>query len=503
MPARKALALVRLADPHLPFVAITRSVRRHDLAAVVKGLEAGIAVAVGPGEVAETLQRELESARRRRAEGKAHRLLLAQQAITDHLAAAQGPESLLNGVLGALGETLGFACGAIWLPEGDGPTLRCAASWVAPDAGPAVPPSPRARAACASPPAAACPAASSPSAAPCGSPTSAPTPRSRAPAPRATRACAPRSPCRSATATIPPACSSCSPATCASTIPRPPRCSPPSAASSPPRSRARASTSLRDPLTGLPTAALLEEHVELALARARRSGASVMVLHLRLLAGPDLLAPLAMRVTDVLRATDVLARTGPAELGVMLADLALRARRRHRAGRRPPRRGARGAAAAGRRRGLRRADHRARLLPGRRRRRGRPARRSRRRQPTRAARHGTIPAMAHRVVVRTGPRVERLDAASLDAALDLIEERARALARGPRRAPVELRFKTFEPVQQVAHRLELRGEGGVRAGIDVRGDGSVEAWTGRLRRQVVAQEPGESAYAALRRTLEA
>ena len=82
VPARKALALVRLADPHLPFVAITRSVRRHDLAAVVKGLEAGIAVAVGPGEVAETLQRELESARRRRAEGKAHRLLLA--AAGDH-----------------------------------------------------------------------------------------------------------------------------------------------------------------------------------------------------------------------------------------------------------------------------------------------------------------------------------------------------------------------------------------------------------------------------------
>ncbi|HEY0363644.1 MAG TPA: GAF domain-containing protein, partial [Solirubrobacteraceae bacterium] len=138
VPARKALALVRLADPHLPFVAITRSVRRHDLAAVVKGLEQGIAVAVGPGEVAETLQRELDSARSRRAEGKAHRLLLAQQAITDHLAAAQGPDSLLNGVLGALGETLGFSCGAIWLPEGDGPTLRCAASWVAPDAGPAV-----------------------------------------------------------------------------------------------------------------------------------------------------------------------------------------------------------------------------------------------------------------------------------------------------------------------------------------------------------------------------
>jgi hypothetical protein len=110
--------------------------------------------------------------------------------------------------------------------------------------------------------------------------------------------------------------------------------------------------------------------------------------------------------------------------------------------------------------------------------------------------------MAHRVVVRSGPRVERLDAASLDTALTLIEDRARVLARSSRRAPVDLRIRTFEPVQQVAHRLELRGERGLRAGVDVRGDGSVEAWTGRLRRQVLAQAPGEDAYAALRRTLE-
>ena len=109
--------------------------------------------------------------------------------------------------------------------------------------------------------------------------------------------------------------------------------------------------------------------------------------------------------------------------------------------------------------------------------------------------------MAHRVVIRSGPRVERLEAASLDEALELIEQRARALADGPRREAVGLRYKTFEPVAQVAHRLELSGPGRVNAGLDVRGDGSVEAWSGRLRRRLIATAPDESPYAALRRTV--
>jgi hypothetical protein len=106
-----------------------------------------------------------------------------------------------------------------------------------------------------------------------------------------------------------------------------------------------------------------------------------------------------------------------------------------------------------------------------------------------------------RVVLRHGPKVEKLRTDSLEAALELVERRAREIAAGPGRESIDLHVRRFEPVQQVVARAEIRAVG-ARAGVDVRGDGSVEAWIGRrIRRWPIEPREGEDAYAALRREM--
>ena len=104
--------------------------------------------------------------------------------------------------------------------------------------------------------------------------------------------------------------------------------------------------------------------------------------------------------------------------------------------------------------------------------------------------------------LRVGPKVERRRCGTLQDALDLIEERGRQVAGQAQGRPIDLKVRRFEPVQQVAARLEVSGPKRLWAGVDVRGDGSTEGYVGRLRRRVVDQHGGESAYDALRRVLD-
>ena len=108
----------------------------------------------------------------------------------------------------------------------------------------------------------------------------------------------------------------------------------------------------------------------------------------------------------------------------------------------------------------------------------------------------------YRLVVRAGSRVEKEEYEELDAALDVLERRGQELAEVADAHPFGGGMvRRIDPVEQVTARLELSGPGRLRAGVDVRGDGSAEAWTGRLRRALVEPRRGESAYDALRRQL--
>ncbi len=106
------------------------------------------------------------------------------------------------------------------------------------------------------------------------------------------------------------------------------------------------------------------------------------------------------------------------------------------------------------------------------------------------------------MTARKGPKVERErfdDARQALAAVERhvaeIEATAHARATGGRL------IRRFEPVQQVVGRVELRGPDGWRGGIDVRGDASSEAYTGRFRRELVELRDGETPAGALRRVL--
>ena len=109
------------------------------------------------------------------------------------------------------------------------------------------------------------------------------------------------------------------------------------------------------------------------------------------------------------------------------------------------------------------------------------------------------------LTLRNGPRIERARFDTLPAAVDALESRIDELAPQARRQAIDVFKRRYDAVRQVVVRGEVAGPTRlmprVRGGVDLRGDGSAEAYVGHWRRSLVELAPGETAFDGLRRAL--
>jgi hypothetical protein len=107
------------------------------------------------------------------------------------------------------------------------------------------------------------------------------------------------------------------------------------------------------------------------------------------------------------------------------------------------------------------------------------------------------------VRVEGGVEHQRFD--DLERALGALGSRIAELAQSTTEHPARTRLRRYEPEEQVVARIELSGPqrrlANVHAGVDVRGDGSTEAYAGQVRRRALDVAPDEDVVAALRRAI--
>ena len=114
--------------------------------------------------------------------------------------------------------------------------------------------------------------------------------------------------------------------------------------------------------------------------------------------------------------------------------------------------------------------------------------------------------MPYTVTIRVGPRITRSRHASIGEAVDVLERELTTLGPAGRRETRKALTREYAPAAQVSARGELAGPSRLRprvhAGADVRGDGSIEVYEGKVRRRLVEPERRESPFDALRRVLD-
>ncbi len=109
-----------------------------------------------------------------------------------------------------------------------------------------------------------------------------------------------------------------------------------------------------------------------------------------------------------------------------------------------------------------------------------------------------------KLTIRHGSEVTRERFDDLDAALEQARRRVEQIrAEGPLKKVSMLR--DFDPSAQVHARLEISGKGLLRpptAGVDLRGDGSLIAYSGSVAREEMTAGGGETPFDLVRQALE-
>lgn len=107
--------------------------------------------------------------------------------------------------------------------------------------------------------------------------------------------------------------------------------------------------------------------------------------------------------------------------------------------------------------------------------------------------------------VREGSQVTRQRFAAPDELFEAVERISEEMSDRADRQPVKSMFRDYEAIELVHGRVEVSIATGRfkhrRGGVDVRRDGSIEAYVGRTNRTVVEPTPGETIPQALRREL--
>ena len=108
-----------------------------------------------------------------------------------------------------------------------------------------------------------------------------------------------------------------------------------------------------------------------------------------------------------------------------------------------------------------------------------------------------------RVTVRHGSKVSKLRAESADEALGSVRETIDRVRREGNLPSISA-FREYRPGQRVHCRIEVNGPGVLRppsGGVDVMGDGSVVAYAGAVRKDVIPADTVDEALDGLRDAL--